>query len=184
MIRDPALISELFRSCEEELGALKGRHDLTSYLDVNRLITKSFLLSCASFYEDEITRIARQVVETGQHRTGVQAWIRTVAIDGQFYKWFNFRSARNSNAFLATFGVEFKEGMREILDRKEVRKQAERDFIELCQKRNECVHRNYAAYSMELTLNELFAKHKSAMSFIRAVELGARKWLMIVKQAD
>ena len=178
MIRNPALISDIFSSCAVELRALTERKDLSSYLDVNRLLTKSFLLSCASFYEVEVTRIAKELLDSGRHPAGVRSWLHTVAIEGQFYKWFDFRSARNTNGFLAKFGMEFKANMRTLLDSRDKRKQAERDFLVLCQMRNECVHRNYAAYSLELTLEEIYNKHNSAMTYIRVIEYGVAKWLM------
>ena len=178
MIRNPALIAGVFESCMMELQALTERKDLSSYLDVNRLLVKSFLLSCASFYEDEITRIARAVLDGGRHPVGVRNWLHAVAVEGQFYKWFDFRGARNTNPFLARFGGEFKDSVRNLLNAKDRRLQAESDFLELCQKRNECVHRNYAAYSLELTLDEIYVKHMSAMSYIRVVDHGARKWLI------
>jgi hypothetical protein len=180
MIRDPVLISDIFESCHVELQALHERKDLSSYLDVHRLLTKSFLLSCASFYEEEISRIARAVLDSGGHPTSVRNWLHAVAVEGQFYKWFDFRSAKNTNSFLAKFGGEFKESMRGLLDAKERRQKAERDFLDLCQIRNECVHRNYAAYSLDLTLPEIYQKHESAMSYIRVVDHGARTWLMAV----
>jgi hypothetical protein len=154
MIRNPVLISGIFTSCNVELQALGERKDLSSYVDVSQLLAKSMLLSCASFYEDEISRIVRRVLETGSHAASVRAWLQSVAVDGQFYKWFNFRSARNTNAFLAMFGQDFKDKVRKLLDAKDKRKKAESDFLELCQKRNESVHRNYAAYSLELTLQD------------------------------
>lgn len=177
MIRNPVLISEIFTSCNVELQALSQRKDLSSYVDVNRLLAKSMLLSCASFYEDEVSRIVRRVLDRGSHAASVLNWLQTVAVDGQFYKWFNFRSAGNTNAFLALFGREFKANMRRLLDAKDKRKKAESDFLELCQKRNECVHRNYAAYSLELTLAEVYDKHKSAMAYVRVVDYGVSKWL-------
>jgi hypothetical protein len=179
MIHNPALIKEVFESCMVELHALTERKDLSSYLDFNRLLAKSFLLSCASFYEDEITRIARAVLDSGRHSAGVRSWLHSVAVEGQFYKWFDFRSAKNTNPFLGRFGNDFKEGVRNLLQEKDSRRKAESDFLELCQKRNECVHRNYAAYSLELTLGELYDKHRSAMSYIRVIDYGARRWLIL-----
>src|SRR5687768_12702298 len=127
MIRDPALIAGIFASCRVELAALSERKDLSSYLDVDRLLVQSFLLSCASFYEAEVTRVAKVVLDGGQHPAGVRTWLQAVAIDGQFYKWFDFRSAKNTNAFLARFGAEFKDSMRKLIDARERRKNAERD---------------------------------------------------------
>jgi hypothetical protein len=179
MLRNPELIDGLFNSCNIELEALVERKDLSSYVDVSRLLTKSFLLSCASFYEDEVSRIAKLVLDSGQHSPAVRAWLYLAAVDGQFYKWFDFRGATNTNAFLARFGRDFKNQMRALLNWRDKREQAERDFLTICQKRNECVHRNYAAYSLDLTLQEVYQRHNSAMRYIRAIQYGARKWLVV-----
>jgi hypothetical protein len=182
MIRNPPLISGIFESCTVELQALSERHDLSSYLDVNQLVTKSMLMSCASFYEDEVTRIVRNVLDAGNHTGSVRKWLNETAVDGQFYKWFNFRGATNTNGFLAKFGKEFKDNTRRLLESKDKRKQAEQAFLDLCQKRNECVHRNYAAYSLDLTIQEIYDKHKLAMSYIRVIDCAARNWLIVVAQ--
>jgi hypothetical protein len=179
MVRNPALISGVFGSCTVELQALGERKDLSSYLDVNQLLAKSMLLSCASFYEDEVVSIVRHVLDNGSHTAGVRNWLHSVAIEGQFYKWFDFRGAKNTNAFLAKFGPEFKARVRGVLEARDKRKQAERDFLDLCQKRNECVHRNFAAYSLDFTIREIYDKHRSAMSYIRVIDYGARKWLIV-----
>jgi hypothetical protein len=182
MIRNPPLISGIFKSCTVELQALSERHDLSSYLDVNQLVAKSMLMSCASFYEDEITRIVRSVLDAGHHTEPVRKWLNETAVDGQFYKWFDFRNAKNTSNFLGKFGKEFKANTRRLLDSRDKRKQAEQAFLDLCQKRNECVHRNYAAYSLDLTIQEIYNKHKMAMSYIRVIDCAARKWLIVVAQ--
>ena len=159
MIRNPSLLSGMFDSCCSELQALGDRNELSSFLDVNQLLTKSFLLSCVSFY-----------VDSGDLVNPVLTWINNVAVYGQFYKWFDFRNAKNTNAFFSKFGQNFRSNMRETIVAKDWRKNAELDFLELCQKRNEIVHRNYAAYSLDLTIEEIYKKHKSAMKFIRLVD--------------
>lgn len=178
MIHNPALISAIYDSCTVELQALSERKDLSSYIDVAQLLGKSFLLSCASFYEDEIVYLVRGILDNGNHPAGVRNWLYRVAVEGQFYKWFNFRGAKNTNDFLAMFGPEFKANMRRLLDAKDRIKKAELDFLDLCQRRNECVHRNYASYSLDLTLQEIYQKHRSAMSYIRLVDFGAKTWLL------
>lgn len=183
MIRNPALISGVYESCTVELQALSERKDLSSYLDVTQLLAKSVLLSCASFYEDEVVRIVRGVLDSGGLSISVRSWLNSVAIDGQFYKWFDFRGAKNTNNFHAKFGPDFRDKMRTVLDAKDRRKTAERDFLELCKKRNECVHRNYAAYSLDLTIHDIYRKHQSAMSYIRIVDHGVKTWLIADKSA-
>lgn len=177
MVRNPPLVSGMFHSCCSELTALGHRAELSSFLDVNQLLTKSFLLSCASFYEDELVKIVGGVVGSGDLVDSVSLWINSVAVNGQFYKWFNFRNTRNANPFFSMFGQDFKSKMRLLIDTRDWRIKAESDFIELCQKRNESVHRNYAAYSLDLTIDEIYEKHRSAMKFIRIVEYGTGKWL-------
>jgi len=119
MIRNPRMLKETFASCNEELRALGDRSELSSYLNVNQLLSKSFLLSCASFYEYEIVTVVRKVVQSGTFYSPVIEWLDKAAVDGQFYKWFNFRSAKNTNTFLATFGREFTDNVRSVIDHRD-----------------------------------------------------------------
>ena len=177
IIRNPVLIKGMFNSCVSELNELKDRSQLSSYLDMNQLLTKSLLLSCASFYETEIVSTVRFTLESGGLNESVASFLDRSAVEGQFYKWFDFRGAKNTNPFLSKFGPDFKDRMRAEIDKRVSRQMAEANFLELCKKRNESVHRNYAAYSLDLTLEEIHNKHKSAMTYIRIVRYGAEKWL-------
>lgn len=177
IVRNPRLIEDMFHSCVTELDELKGRSELSSYLNMSQLLTKSLLLSCASFYEAEIVSTVKDVLRSGRLNESVSDFLERTAVEGQFYKWFDFRGAKNTNPFLSKFGSDFKDKMRAVIEKKEMRQIAEGDFLELCKRRNESVHRNYAAYSLDLTLDEIHFKHKSAMSYIRIVRFGAKKWL-------
>ncbi|MBN7798431.1 HEPN domain-containing protein [Parahaliea mediterranea] len=176
-VRNPIIIKDMYESCVTELSALNQRSALSSYLNMSQLLTKSLLLSCASLYEEEIVWAIRDVVKAGRFYEPMSTFLEKSAIDGQFYKWFDFRSAKNTNPFLSKFGPDFREKMRQLIDKRENRQVAEANFLELCKKRNESVHRNYAAYSLDLTLHEIYEKHKSAMSYIRIVRHGTTKWL-------
>lgn len=179
MIRNPAVIADTYNSCTVELRELAYRDGLSSYVTLSELLTKSLLLTCASYYEAEIVDLVRGVVRMGAHRSDVCVWLNRVAVEGQFFRWFNFRGdTRNTNNFLSTFGSDFKSNMRELIDRSERRKYSETCFLELCRKRNECVHRNFVAYSLDLTIDEVYERHVSAMTFIRAVDIGIRSWLL------
>jgi hypothetical protein len=177
MIRDPVIIKEMYLSSKSELAKLSDRQELSSYLITTQMLSKALLLSCASFYEHEIVNIVKSLVESRNGNKDVSTWLVRSAVDGQFYKWFNFRSVKNTNTFFSQFGSGFKENLRQILDRNGTRKLAEANFLELCVKRNECVHKNFAVYSLDLTLEEIYQKHKSAMTYIRAVWYGVQKWL-------
>ena len=76
------------------------------------------------------------------------------------------------------FGSDFKDQMRELIDLKEWRTDAESSFLLLCISRNECVHRNFAAYNLKLTIDEIYCTHRKAMSFIRLVDYGSSRWLI------
>lgn len=178
MIRNPSVVRDLYSASKTELTALKDRRELSSYLITTQMLSKAMLMSCASFYEQEITQIVERIVKRGRDNPIVTNWILKKAVEGQFYKWFNFRSAKNTNPFLAMFGSEFKDQMRELIDLKDWRSAAESSFLLLCTSRNECVHRNFAAYNLELTIDEIYRAHRQAMSYIRLVDYGSSKWLI------
>lgn len=176
MIRNPILVRGMFRSSEVELSELAHRAELSSFMDVSQLLTKSLLLTCVSFYEGEVVGIVRRTVEDGDHRVPMRKWILNAAVERKFFGWFRFNE-NNTNQFLGGFGREFLRDMRALIDRRSWRRKAEVDFLDLCRRRNECVHSNYGAYSLDLTMEEIRLKHCSAMGYIRLVEYGAARWL-------
>lgn len=177
MIRNPSIVREIYDASNAELAALSSRRDLSSYLLTTQMLSKSMLLSCASFYEQEIVQIVERVIRCRDANPNVTSWLLKTAVEGQFYKWFDFRHASNTNRFLSMFGAEFKECTRALIESRERRKAAEESFLLLCIKRNECVHRNFAAYNLDLTIDEIYKKHMEAMSYIRVIDVGTARWL-------
>jgi hypothetical protein len=177
MIHNPSLVKEMYEASKEEITALSDRQELSSYLLTTQLLSKAILLVCASFYEHTVTDLVKKLVASHICHNGVAEWISRIAVEGQFYKWFDFRSAKNTNPFLRQFGSDFQNTVRDLLKHSTRLQNAEKDFLELCIKRNECVHRNFAAYTLDLTLDEIYKKHRSAMTYIRVIDYGINKLL-------
>lgn len=178
MIRNPRILGDLYVSSVRALDQLEKDGDLSSHLDTSRLLAKAYLLCCASFYEETVTRIVSRVVHSGQLASSVVSWLERVAVSDQFYKWFDFRNAKNAKRFLGTFGEEFTKQVTALLDKRDARRVGESSFLLLCVKRNECVHQNFAAYDLQLSLSDIHAAHRRAMCFLRAIEYSVDKWLM------
>ncbi len=170
MIRNPPLVEQLHDSSAAALTALEAQQELSFYADTATLLAKGLLLTCASYYERTITDLVRILVQSGSHPESVKKWLCDTAVDRQFFKWFDFHGAKNTNRFLSRFGSEFKKATRELIDRREWRKQGEASFLLLCTKRNECVHRNFGAYGLELSMEDVHREHLRAMVFVRLIE--------------
>lgn len=171
MIRNPSLIRDVHDACSVGISGIEAGGDLSVQNTLSQSIAKSLLLSCASYYELEITELVRSALRSNVGSKCMLSWLEQQAVDGQFFKWFDFRNAKNVNRFFSLFGVEFRDLARGVIDAREYRRKSESDFMLICIKRNECVHKNYAAYSLDLTVDDLWRKHLSAMGFIRALEV-------------
>ena len=157
-------------ACTVGISGIQADGDLSVQNTLSQAIAKSLLLSCASYYELEITELVRSALRSNVGSKCLLSWLEQLAVDGQFFKWFDFRNAKNANRFLSLFGMEFRDLARGVIDGREYRRRSESDFMLICIKRNECVHKNYAAYSLDLTVDELWRMHLSSMVFIRALE--------------
>ena len=106
--RNPQHIDDAYFSSRTELEALADRQGLSSYLDVSNLLTKSFLVSCASHYETIITDTVKDFVSSTCRSDSVASWIISHNVEGKFFSWFNFRSDKNINKFLKLWGDDYK----------------------------------------------------------------------------
>ena len=177
MIRNPTLIKDMFDACSMGVSGIQTIGDLSAQNNLSQAMAKSLLLSCASYYELEITELIRTSLRTHMKSKCMLAWLEPSSVEGQFFKWFDFRNAKNTNRFLAMFGAVFRDSARKMIAAREYRTIAEADFMEICIKRNECVHKNYAAYGLDLTVSEIWGKHLNAMAFIRTVEYSLANYL-------
>jgi RiboL-PSP-HEPN len=94
--------------------------------------------------------------------------VRNKAVARQYHTWFNWCD-NNANQFFGLFGAEFKAQMSELVKGSEEMQRSVRAFLELGNERNRLVHQDFATFSMEKTLDEIYRLYQSALMFVDAL---------------
>jgi hypothetical protein len=157
------------------VAELKGVHDAVRdvlleaepslAVTAAQTLAKSLLLAGASELEDDIQRILIEYYHQMTDGTvPAVEFIRLKALKRQYHTLFNW-DASNANAFFAFFGPAFRKYAEEKLAADEGLRAAIRDFLRLGSLRNQLVHGNFVAFSLEVTADEILRLYQSAVQF-------------------
>ena len=138
-------------------------------ININEHFRKVLLLSCASYFESQITGTIIEFVESNSRDARICCFLKNKALKRQYHTLFNWE-ANNINAFLGLFGEDFKDKIsKEIKDNSELSQQA-KDFLIIGNERNKMVHENFLEYKLDKTFEEIVVLHNSAMKFIEYIK--------------
>ena len=159
-------IDRCYEECRELLSIAERGGELSLVASSTAIIQKHFAICIASHFEKVLCESIEAYFQTvsGTHIPAV-SFAKNKAISRQYHTWFNW-DGNNANCFFGLFGEGFKHFMKERAQKDSELDEAIRSFIELGRSRNELVHRDLALTSFDNTLDELFAKYKSACSFV------------------
>ena len=118
----------------------------------------------ASFFEDEIKQIIHRILLTSESKM-LEEFIQKKILDRQYHTLFSWDAA-NVNSFFVLFGQDFKKFMIEKVRENEDLEKSIKDFLFLGKTRNELVHRNYALFKIDMTVDEIYIKFESALKFV------------------
>jgi hypothetical protein len=158
-------VAALKASADEIKKALETGGHLSLLVTAEDVLRRNLLIAAASYFEYELgQRIDR--VFSGQGCTEeCISIIRNKAISRQFYSYFDFKVA-NTNRLFAAFGVPCKDrAVGAIKDSTEL-KEAQQAFLEICSLRNNMVHENFAAFSMDISTDDVYAKFEKGVLFL------------------
>jgi hypothetical protein len=148
------------------LTALRELPDVSLQVTAGNHFRKALLLASASYFE---RRVCDSVLDFTRQRavgsTLVPNFLRNKAISRQYHSWFSW-DASNANAFFALFGDEFKTMMIGRVKASDDLQSSVRAFLELGNERNRLVHQDYATFSLEKTMDEVYALYKKASLFV------------------
>lgn len=147
------------------LNYLNEKNEVSFYTIMDDKLKKMLLLSIASYFEKEITEIIHKYVhkETRQNMI-ITSFVQKKAISRQYHTFFEW-NGKNCNSFLGLFGDDFKNEMKEEIDKRNL-KESVIAFLELGALRNNLVHQNAATYNIEKTSLEIYELYKNACGFI------------------
>ena len=143
---------------------LEQKVEISFLSDYGDIFSKTLLLSVASYFEYEIKQIIHKILLTSSSKI-LEEFIEKKALNRQYHTFFNWDGG-NANSFFALFGQDFSNFMKEKVRANEELEESIKDFLLLGKTRNELVHRNYAMFNMNMTVEEIFKRFKSALIFI------------------
>lgn len=149
--------------------------DLKKFLTENSQITlmtsvenhfrKVFLLSCASYYENDIQEIIKSFLAKHSYDEKVVCFATNKGISRQYHTYFKWDDS-NVNSFLGLFGSEFKTKISAELKTNEEMNNCMKAFLTIGNERNKMVHENFLLYQLEKTFEEIQKLNEDALKFV------------------
>lgn len=159
-------IERQYQDSQELYEYLIGKGEITFATYINNVYKKVLVLSAASFFESVISKqISEYATKASGSDKRIVTLIENKVIERQYHTLFNW-DAKNTNAFWSLFGETTKAKVREQINSDEKLRTSEVDFVELGKQRNLLVHENFAEYDVNITVEEIYKKYKSACDFI------------------
>jgi hypothetical protein len=164
-------IDTLFREQTELVDFLRQQGQLSFAQNVEAILSKTLLLSVASYFESRITTsIADYAARISGADEALTSLVRIKAIERQYHTYFSWREGgRSAVPFFAMLGTSAKDSAKQDMKDKEL-KQAVDAFLELGDLRNLLVHENFGSYPLEMTSEEIYRQYCAALRFVRYVE--------------
>ena len=159
-------IDKFIEHYNDLINYLEKPETLSCFIDLSDNYRKILLLSCASFYESQITELIKDFVRRNSSTdTRIFEFTNNRAISRQYHKFFSWNE-HNINNFLGMFGSEFKDKIaREIRNNDDLQKYV-RAFLEIGRERNKMVHENFLEYKLDKTFQEIINLHNDAIKLI------------------
>lgn len=163
-------IERQYYDSQELFGYLMGKGEISFATYIDSVYKKVLVLSAASYFESYISSLILQFANDVSNKDKrIVKLIESKVIERQYHTLFDWKS-KNTNAFWKLFGEETKEKVRNTIHNDEVLKAAEQSFLSMGQLRNMLVHENFAEYDVNLTVGEIYAKYKSACTFVSFIK--------------
>lgn len=163
-------IQKLIDNYCELYNFLVKQGEISQSIQVNEHYRKILLLSCASYYERQITQIIKDFIVLKTEDDRIISFVNNKAINRQYHTYFQWEQTNNINHFLGLFGTEFKKVIsEEIKSSDELSKQIS-SFLEIGAERNKMIHQNFLEYQLEKTFDEIVILHNDALEFINYIK--------------
>ena len=165
---DPSPVDRLYQEAIDIIGALgSGEPSLT--IAAGDSFHKALVLAAASHFEHRVCRCVTEFVgEISQGNRLVVSLVANKAVSRQYHTWFKWTDP-NANQFFSLFGAEFKQLMVDRVKQSEELKESIRAFLEIGNERNKLAHQDFASFSLEKTLDEIYAMYTRALLFVSSL---------------
>lgn len=156
----------------EELKTSLLEHSQVSFKNfVEPHLTKTFLFSCASYYEGQIQTMIENFMRNITNDERLISFAINKGVKRQYHTYFdwdgnNGNPPKNVNSFLGLFGEEFKRKISIEIKESDTNTENMMAFLTIGNLRNKMAHNNYLEYSLPKTFDEIIVLYKKANFFL------------------
>lgn len=160
------LVENIYKDYKSILDYFTEKQEITFRSISDAHLKKSLILCIASYFETKIIQDIESFFESKTSGTIIiKHFLTNKALKRQYHTFFNWEG-NNANTFFSLFGTEFSDYMKEKVKNDSELQDAITNFIEIGRERNRLVHQNYGQFSIEKTLEEIYASYKKGSSFV------------------
>ena len=165
---DATPVDELYQDFQELIGKVDVL-DLSLQTTLRITFSKSLLMAVAGYFEDQVQS---QVIGFVRNSTSGNELVEQLVLRrsfGRHYSALFTWDAKNANTFFRHFGDAFYQSMNRYANEHSEYQEAVRSFLEIGNTRNELAHENYAQFSLDKTMEEIYASYKIALRFVDSI---------------
>ena len=161
--RSDNIIEKMKSEHDAVIQRLADSRDTSLQLSTQAVLSKSLVISVASYFEKLITDEIVEVFHEATSQSDVLTeFVRRKAISRRYHEWFDWKN-RSANSFFNSFGPDSKVFFQDRIDKLN---DSLRAFLELGDLRNRLAHENFATFPLDKTLEEIFVLYGEANRFV------------------
>lgn len=160
------IVDSLYRDFRNLIENLDQTTNPSLRVTADDTFRKALLLASASYFEHTITTdLVEYFNEFSSKNKIAVEFLKNKAISRQYHTFFSW-DKNNANTFFGLFGEDFKNFMKEEVQKNETLDESIQAFLEIGNDRNRLIHGNYGNFPLEKTADEIFLQYKKAVVFI------------------
>ncbi|MDX3831750.1 HEPN domain-containing protein [Streptomyces europaeiscabiei] len=160
-------VALLYQDQQQMLTELQVREP-SFHATLQMMLPKVLLLAAASEFEHYVCLHLRDYVHDHVTAPGIVSLIDRKAISRQYHTYFDW-PRRKAGPFWALFGKEQKRVVEIEIAAKDPIREGQEAFLEIGSIRNELVHSNYATFTLNKTLEEVYELYLKGASFVEEI---------------
>ncbi|MCK8676408.1 HEPN domain-containing protein [Streptomyces lichenis] len=158
----------MYEDQKSVLDYLGSTNQVSHHATLQATLPKVLLLAAASEFESRVCDVIREHVRANSGDLKILELVDQKAIKRQYHTLFDW-DKRNAGKFWSLFGADFKRQMAETCRRRPRFESSIAAFLEMGSLRNQLVHNNYAAFSLDKTLADVFSLYQEAEGFVNSL---------------